>query len=174
MSVRTEPRNDWTERLRAGQDQSPCRLPAHTDECVSNPYPNRSWINRMSPRTRVPAVEWVARVLAIAFAAITAVGWWDEARARQEPTLGGTVPGTWFDQWAIPTHFLPLLLIVAAIIVGWRRPLIAAIGFAIYAVLQAIAVGTEWAYLPLVVAPPALIAILYLIGWSVRRRAKPA
>lgn len=109
-----------------------------------------------------------------AFAAITAVGWWDEAGARQEPTLGGTEPGTWFDQWAIPTHLLPLLLIVAAIVVGWKRPFIAAIGFAIYAVLQAIAVGTEWAYLPLVVAPPALIAILYLIGWSVRRRAQPA
>lgn len=128
----------------------------------------------MSTRIHTPVVEWVARVLAIAFAAITAVGWWDEARARQEPTLGGTVPGTWFDQWAITTHFLPLLLIVAAIIAGWKRPLIAAIGFAIYAGLQAVAVGTEWAYIPLVVAPPVLIAILYLIGWSVRRRAKPA
>jgi len=131
----------------------------------------------MSTRTpapaRAPAVEWVARALAIAFAAITAVGWWDEARARQDPALGGTAPGTWLDQWAIPTHLLPLLLIVAAIIVGWRRPLIAAIGFAIYAVLQAIAVGTEWIYLPLVVAPPALIAILYLIGWWVRRSFSP-
>jgi hypothetical protein len=39
-------------------------------------------------------------------------------------------------------------------------------------ILQALSVGTEWVYLPLVVAPPLAVTLFYLLGWILGKRNK--
>lgn len=123
---------------------------------------NKKWSNSV--------LAWITRVLAVLFVALTAYGWWDESQARQGPSSGGG-PTDWLWEWAVLTHLLPLVLIIAATAVGWRWPAYGALGFLIFAVLQAISVGTEWAYLPIVVAPPVVITVLFVVGWALGLRA---
>lgn len=118
----------------------------------------------MKRRWSGSVLAWITRVLSIAFVALQAFAWWDESRARQDLTLSGDVSGDWFWQWAILTHLLPLALIAAATVVGWRWPSFGLVGFGVFAILQGISVGTEWVYLPLVAGPPLVIAVLYLVG----------
>mgnify|MGYP000927570132 CR=1 FL=1 len=118
---------------------------------------NRTWGNNV--------LAWVTRVLAVLFVVLNTYGWWNESQARQELTLNGDGSPDWIWQWSVTTHLLPLLLILAAAIVGWRMPLYGAIGFVVFAGIQAVSVGTEWVYLPLVVGPPLLIAVLFWVGW---------
>lgn len=124
---------------------------------------NRTWSN--------PALAWITRVIAVLFVLLNAYGWWDESRARQELALSGVESPDWIWQWAVLTHLLPLVIIIAATLIGWRMPMYGFIGFAVYAALQALSVGTEWVYLPYVAAPPLLIAVLFLIGWLLARRS---
>lgn len=105
---------------------------------------------------------WLARILALGFIALNGYGWFDESMARQEMPSSG---GDWIWQWAILTHFLPLLILVLGFLLGWKRPEVAAIAFGVYSVLQVFSVGDEWGYLPLVVLPPATIALLYAATW---------
>lgn len=105
---------------------------------------------------------WLARILALGFIALNGYGWFDESMARQEMPSSG---GDWIWQWAILTHFLPLLLLVLGFLLGWKRPEFAAIAFGVYSVLQVFSVGEEWGYLPLVVLPPGVIALLYAATW---------
>ncbi len=116
------------------------------------------------------ALAWTARVLSILFILLTTWGWWDETQARQEPKMNGEVSTDWLFNWAIFTHVLPLLLIIIATFIGWQRPIYGAIGFIAFAIVQAIGVGTEFEYLPSVLALPLLIALPYLIGWILARK----
>ena len=104
------------------------------------------------------------------FVLINGYGWWDESQARQDPMLNGAASSDWLWQWAVLTHLLPLLLILTATIIGWRMPMYGVIGFGLFALLQAVSVGTEWMYLPFVAAPPLLVALLFLIGWLLALR----
>lgn len=71
----------------------------------------------MSAR-RVTLAGWVALVLGILFVLLQSYGWWDEVQARGDQ-------GDWLEQWAITTHVLPTLLLVASVALGWRWPLAA-------------------------------------------------
>lgn len=116
-------------------------------------------------------LAWITRIVAVLYIALNAYGWWDESQARQSLTLDGTVAGDWFWQWAVLTHLIPILVMILFTALGWQRPAFGAIGFLAIAVLQAFSVGTEWVYLPLVAAPPALVALLFGVGWMLARRA---
>ena len=116
------------------------------------------------------ALAWTARVLSILFILLNTWGWWDESQARQEPKITGEVSTDWLYNWAILTHVLPILLIIVATIIGWQRPFYGAIGFIIFALVQAIGVGTEFEYLPAVLALPLLVTLPYLIGWLTARK----
>lgn len=124
----------------------------------------------MNQRWSVALLAWMTRVIAVLFVILNGLAWWDESQARQDPTLGGSVPGDWFWQWAVLTHLLPLAFIIAATVLGWRMPAYGALGFLIFAAAQAVSVGAEWIYLPLVVLPPLLVAILFFVGWLLARR----
>jgi len=123
---------------------------------------NRAW--------SVAPLAWVTRVISVLFVLLNGLAWWDESQARQDPQLGGAVAGDWFWQWAVLTHLLPLAFIALATVIGWRMPIYGAIGFFAFAAAQALSVGTEWVYLPLVAAPPLLAAVLYFIGWILARK----
>lgn len=123
----------------------------------------------MSRSTGLKVSTWVARIIALLFIALVTVGWLDESMARQD--LPAPSSQDWFWSWAIFTHFIPLLLIVAGYIVGWKKPLFGAIAFGIFAVLQAISVGTEFIYIPLVVLPPLSVAALFMIPYFMSKRS---
>lgn len=123
----------------------------------------------MSKQNQLGTVShWMARVLGLLFLALVTVGWWDESQARQD--LPGGESGDWIFAWAIYTHLLPLALIAVGYTLAWAKPIWGAIAFGIYSVLQAISVGTEFIYIPLVVLPPLVIAILFLIPWLQLKR----
>lgn len=109
-------------------------------------------------------VGWIARVLAMLFALQLALGWWDEMQARTEPGNSNLPAIIAFDRYAILTHLLPLVILIAGIIIGWKRPLWGAIAFGIYAVLGVLMVFPEWLYLPVISGPPLIVAALYF--WS--------
>ena len=119
---------------------------------------------------RSMAVAWIARVLGILLAAMLAMAWWAESGARREPLASGEVSGTWLYQWAVVSHVLPLLVIIAAVAIGWRRPVIAAVLVVGYAVASVFSYAPEWGYAPLVSGPPLVIGALYAADWWIWRR----
>ena len=119
---------------------------------------------------RVKVMLWISRILALGVTALYFFAWWDESLARQDPQLGATVNGDFFYQWSIWTHFLPALAIALVISLCWKKPAGAAIGFALFALLQSFSVGSELAYIPLVVAPGVIVAICFATTyrWSIQ------
>lgn len=113
---------------------------------------------------------WVARLLGIAFVIFLCIAWWDESQARQEPLLDGVSNPSMIYQWAIMTHLVPALVLLATVIWSWWRPLIGVIGFGLYTVLQFFVVGGELFYLPFVAGPPFVIVICYAIALREGRR----
>lgn len=115
---------------------------------------------------------WVSRVLAFAVTALYFIAWWDESQARQEPMLGGASNPSMIYTWAVFTHLLPAIALVVFILWGWNRPGISAIGFALFAFLQAFSVGGAFAYIPIVVAPSLIVAIAYVTAyrWGIREK----
>jgi len=115
---------------------------------------------------------WVSRVLAFAVTALYFITWWDESQARQEPMLGGASNPSLIYTWAVFTHLLPAVALVFFIVVGWNKPGISGIGFALFAFLQAFSVGGEFAYIPIVVAPSLIVAIAYVTAyrWGIREK----
>lgn len=118
-------------------------------------------------------LNWIARVLGLAFVALLSFAWWEESHARQDPMLSGETRGDWFFQWAIFTHVLPAIFLLAVVLFAWSRPLWGALGFGLYAAAQLFVVGGEWIYLPLVAGPPLIIATVYLVAYLLRRKALP-
>ena len=116
------------------------------------------------------ALAWVTRILSVLFVALNAWGWWDESLARQEPMNSGEMNGDALWQWAVVTHLLPLLVILAATIAGWTRPMYGVIGFALFTVAQIASIDGEWLFLIPVTAVPVGLTALYLVGWILARR----
>ena len=108
---------------------------------------------------------WIARVLALAVTALYSFAWWEESSARQDPLLGGAVTTDVFYAWAIWTHLLPALALLVFTIVGWNRPGIGSVGFALFAFLQMFSVGSEWMYIPIVAAPGLIVAIAFVTAY---------
>jgi hypothetical protein len=115
--------------------------------------------------TRYKSAIWISRVLGLAVTALYFTAWWDESLARQEPMLGGVANPSMMYMWAVWTHLFPAVLILLFTIAGWNRPGFAGMGFALFALLQAFTVGTEIAYLPIVVAPGLIVAIAYVTAY---------
>jgi hypothetical protein len=115
--------------------------------------------------TRYRNAIWISRVLGLAVTALYFTAWWDESMARQEPLLGGAANPSLIYTWAVFTHLLPAVAILLFTVVGWNRPGLAGIGFALFALLQAFTVGTEIAYLPIVVAPGLIVAIAFATAY---------
>jgi hypothetical protein len=113
------------------------------------------------------AVGWVSRILGILFVVVMAYGWWDEVQAR-----GGR--GSWVEQWAVTTHVIPIVVLVVAVVLGWRWPLVGAIGFLGYAVASIFSYAPEWGYAPMVSGPPAVIGVLFVVDWWLPRRRMQA
>lgn len=129
--------------------------------------------HRGAPSRRVTVALWISRILALAVTSLYLFAWWDESQARQDPMLGGVSQGDVFYQWAVWTHFLPAVALSILTVFGWNKPKYAGSGFAIFAVLQILTVGTELVYIPIVVAPGLIVAIAFATAyrWGMRDAA---
>lgn len=114
--------------------------------------------------TSTVAVRWIARITGIAYLVLLSYGWWDEVQAR-----GGR--GPWIENWAVVTHLLPIVVLLAALILAWWWPVAGAVGFLAYAVVTVFSYVPEWGYAPVVTGPPLVVGLLFLIEWMLGRRA---
>jgi hypothetical protein len=123
---------------------------------------------RREMTTRKASVAgWVARIVGILFVLLMAYGWWDEIHARG-------FRGSWDQQWAVTTHVIPTVVLIVSVALGWRWPLVGAVGFLGYTAASVFSYAPEWAYAPLVSGPPLVIGVLFLVDWWLTRRRSVA
>jgi hypothetical protein len=73
---------------------------------------------------------------------------------------------------AVIMGLVPALGVLAAVIIGWKRPGIAAVLFAVFAVMYSASARNHPGWILLIAGPLVLVAILFLISW--REIAKPS
>jgi hypothetical protein len=66
---------------------------------------------------------------------------------------------------------LPALGVLAAVIIGWKRPGVAAILFAVFAVIYSVSALNHPGWILLIAGPLVLVAVLFLVSW--RALSKP-
>ena len=73
---------------------------------------------------------------------------------------------------AVIMGLMPALGVLATVIIGWKRPGIAAVLFAVFAVMYSASALSHPGWILLIAGPLVLVAILFLISW--RALAKPS
>jgi hypothetical protein len=106
---------------------------------------------------------WTPRVLCILFAAfisIFAADVFSEAR------------GFWQTALALLMHLIPTLLIIAVLVVSWRREWIGGVLFIALGVLYIVWAWNrpfaKWYVFLLIAGPPILAGVLFLLNWRHR------
>jgi len=125
---------------------------------------------------RVSAVGWTARIVGLLTVLLAFIQWWGESQARREPLASGEIPGTWVQQWALTTHLLPALVLLVALVLAWRRPLVGAVifgGMAVGVTVGVIVSLLEWGYLSAVL-PHYIAGILFFADWWLTRQHHPS
>jgi hypothetical protein len=72
---------------------------------------------------------------------------------------------------AVIMGLLPALGVLAAVIIGWKRPGVAAILFAVFAVIYSVSALNHPGWILLIAGPLVLVAVLFLVSW--RALSKP-
>ena len=109
------------------------------------------------------AIHWAPRVLGVVFALFLALFSFDVFDAGYSPleTL-----------LAIATHLLPTFVLLAAVALGWRRPLAGGLLFIAWGIFYALAFrGFDWIAYALIGVLPALIGLLFLADHFTRPHA---
>ena len=112
-------------------------------------------------------LRWTPRVLSILFIAFIALFALDVFDAGYS---------LWETIVALFMHLLPNLALLAVVILAWRWPWVGAIGFLGFAGWYLVTFGMtnnwsfDWSVYALLAGIPALIGVLYLADWFVRRR----
>ena len=111
---------------------------------------------------------WTPRVLCILFAAfisIFAADVFSEAR------------GFWQTAIALLMHLIPTFLIVAILVVSWRREWIGGILFIALGVLYVLWAWDKpfgrWFTFLMIAGPPVLVGALFLLNWRYRAELRP-
>ena len=125
--------------------------------------PERRGYERRSCALKVPVTARIARVLGLAFAIFLGIFAADELRT----------PG---DVWAraVPfsMHLIPAAIVLAGLLVAWRREWIGAVLFPLLAVVY---VAVTWgrfdrSVYALIAGPLVALGILFGLNWRQRRR----
>jgi hypothetical protein len=107
-------------------------------------------------------LHWTPRVLGILFVAFLALF------ALDVFDMG---LGFWDTLVALTMHLLPNFVLLAIVILAWRWPWVGGVGFLGFAaVYMATFRGFDWLTYVMIAGIPALIGLLYLADWFVRRR----
>ncbi|RJP52616.1 MAG: hypothetical protein C4583_06415 [Anaerolineaceae bacterium] len=81
--------------------------------------------------------------------------------------------GFWETVVGLFMHLIPNILFAIVIALAWKREWIGAVGFLGWAVLYLKrAVGFDWVTYAIIAGIPALIGLLYLIGWIWRKQIR--
>ena len=108
---------------------------------------------------------WTPRVMCIAFAAFISIFAAD---------VFSEVRGFWQTALALLMHLIPTFVIVAALIVSWRREWIGGILFIVLGVLYVVWAWNKpfarWYVFLMIAGPPVLVGALFLLNWRYRAR----
>ena len=111
---------------------------------------------------------WTPRVLCILFAAFIAIFAADVFQKG--------VP-VWQVALALLMHLIPTFILVAVLILSWRREWIGGIVFLALAALYLLWAWNKpfarWWVLVLMAGPPILVGVLFLLGWRHRAQLRP-
>lgn len=110
----------------------------------------------ITPRT---ALLWAPRVLAILtaiFVGLFALDAFGEGRSFWEGLAGFLI------------HLAPVYVLIAAVVLAWRRPWVGALVFLGLALLYAFAARTHPGWIVAISGPLAIVGVLYLIGWRMQ------
>jgi hypothetical protein len=81
--------------------------------------------------------------------------------------------GFWVTLAGFLVHNIPTIMLIVALIIGWRREWVGAIGFLLAAVYFRILAGPgDWVYSLFFIGVPVLVAILFFFGWLLKRNAR--
>lgn len=111
-------------------------------------------------------IVWAPRVLSVCFALFLGVFALDAFTVPFDPTqLIGFL-----------AHLLPTLVLLLVVFIAWRRELVGAAAFLVVAAFYILNVGLDrpWSWYAAIAGPAALVGILYLAAWYVRRRGSAA
>ena len=79
--------------------------------------------------------------------------------------------GFWDTIVGLFMHLLPSIVMTVALIIGWRREWVAALGyfaFAVWYILFASGREMPWGMITMMAGIPVLIGVLFLVGWGKR------
>lgn len=120
---------------------------------------------------RTSGATWAARVVGVLVVLLGFLAWWGESSARRDPPLSGEIPG-FLERWAVLTHLLPSLVLLVALVLAWKWPLVGAVAFGGVFVMAAIAAAVTVDVMYLVITGPHIVAgLLFLADWRQSRRA---
>jgi hypothetical protein len=106
---------------------------------------------------------WTPRVLCILFAAFISIFAAD---------VFGEGRGFWQTALALLMHLIPTFVIVAVLIVSWRREWIGGILFILLGVLYIVWAWNKpfgiWSTFLMIAGPPVLVGALFLLNWRYR------
>lgn len=122
---------------------------------------------------RRSAIDSAAMVMGALTVVLGVWQWWNESMARQDPTLSGEAPGDWMQQWAVTTHVIPTLVLLVALALAWRWPLVGAVVFLGFVVLVLFQVAPEFGYVVFAL-PHLIVGVLFLVVWLAGRRPSAA
>jgi hypothetical protein len=111
-------------------------------------------------------ILWAPRVLCILFAifiSMFAMDVFEEAHGFRETVV------------ALAMHMIPTGVILLVTIFAWRFPLVGTIAFLATGLFYIFTFGQRFpSAIPLISGPQFVIAILFLLGWREKRRARRA
>lgn len=85
--------------------------------------------------------------------------------------MGG---GFWVILGGLLIHNIPSLILIAALVIGWRWEWVAALGFLAFPFwLLVIGFSGEWMVWLFFVGIPVLVGVLFLLGWIKKRKIHP-
>jgi hypothetical protein len=117
-------------------------------------------------RTTRALLFWTPRILGILFVVFISLFSLDvfEMGARFWGTLGGLI-----------IHNIPTLILIAALVIGWRWEWAAAVGFFAFALwLLIINFHGDWLVGLVFAGVPLLVGALFLLGWIWRKKIRPS
>lgn len=85
----------------------------------------------------------------------------------------GTGAGFWVTLGGFFIHNIPTLILLATLLVGWRWEWVGAVGFLAVAVwFLGIFHAGDWLFLLIFIVIPALVGVLFLLGWVWRKKIR--
>lgn len=114
----------------------------------------------MKPANRDIA-RWAPRILGLGLSAFLALFALDSL-SNPQGILETTI--------AVVMGLVPALGVLGTVLVGWRRPAIASLVFALFAVIYSVSALNHPGWIAVIAGPLALEAILFLLSWRAQSK----